>query len=200
MPKNRWNFFSPYNKIVPDRDFPRPAFFSLQNSVPETYGSSHSLEICAHTERDRSVFLGLSADQCLDGKGAGWNGAYVVSNYDEVAYSSYVNALINDRPRKTDPFIGKDNIEGETLYSIQAVPAFATAYMAKLFGLSASSAFIILNYSDRDLLDGRNFLSYSRGDRRRPCRGRRRPCGAVPWDGRGISGRATAHDIGKLSV
>lgn len=79
-------------------------------------------------------------------KGRGWNGAYVVSNYDEVAYSSYVNALINDRPRKTDPFIGKDNIEGETLYSIQAVPAFTTAYVAKVFGLSASSAFIILNF------------------------------------------------------
>ena len=79
-------------------------------------------------------------------KGRAWNGAYVVSNYDEVAYSSYVNALINGRPRKTDPFIGKDNVEGETLYSIQAVPAFTTAYVARAFGLSASSAFILLNF------------------------------------------------------
>jgi len=79
-------------------------------------------------------------------KGSNWNGAYVVSNYDEVAYSSYVNSLISGRPRKNDPFIGKDNIQGETLYSIQAVPAFSIAYAAKIFGLSASSAFVILNF------------------------------------------------------
>src|SRR5689334_25348474 len=60
-------------------------------------------------------------------KGANWNGAYVVSNYDEVAYSSYVNSLISGRPRKNDPFIGKDNIEGETLYSIQVIPAYSVA-------------------------------------------------------------------------
>ena len=79
-------------------------------------------------------------------KERGWNGAYVVSNFDEVAYSSYVNALINGRPRRTDPFIGRDNIEGETLYSMQVVPAFVTAYTSKIFGLTASSAFIILNF------------------------------------------------------
>src|ERR1044072_5137961 len=77
-------------------------------------------------------------------KGSNWNGAYVVSNYDEVAYSSYVNSIISGRPRKNDPFIGKDNIQGETLYSIQAIPAFSIAYVAKVFGLSASSAFVVL--------------------------------------------------------
>src|ERR1043166_9732578 len=71
-------------------------------------------------------------------KGSAWNGAYVVSNYDEVAYSSYVNALIEGRPRKSDPFIGKDNIEGETLYSIQAVPAYSIALTARIVGFSAS--------------------------------------------------------------
>src|ERR1043165_4518424 len=76
-------------------------------------------------------------------KGSAWNGAYVVSNYDEVAYSSYVNALIEGRPRKSDPFIGKDNIEGETLYSIQAVPAYSIALTARIVGFSASTAFVL---------------------------------------------------------
>lgn len=79
-------------------------------------------------------------------KGSGWQGAYVASNYDEVAYSAYANSIIEGRPRKNDPFVGRDNIEGETLYSIQFVPAYATAWSAKLLGLSASSAFILLNF------------------------------------------------------
>lgn len=79
-------------------------------------------------------------------KGTAWQGSYVVSNYDEVAYSAYINSLIEGRPRKNDPFIGRDNIAGETLYSIQAVPAYAIAVPARFFGVSASSAFIILNF------------------------------------------------------
>lgn len=79
-------------------------------------------------------------------KGSAWHGAFVVSNYDEVAYSAYVNSLIEGRPRKNDPFIGQDNIAGETLYSIQAVPAYTIAMPAKFLGLSASSAFVILNF------------------------------------------------------
>jgi len=78
-------------------------------------------------------------------KGSAWQGAFVVSNYDEVAYSAYVNSLIEGRPRKNDPFIGQDNIPGETLYSIQLIPAYAVAWPSKLLGLSASTAFIILN-------------------------------------------------------
>lgn len=79
-------------------------------------------------------------------KGSAWQGAFVVSNYDEVAYSAYVNSLIEGRPRKNDPFIGQDNIPGETLYSIQLVPAYAIALPAKFLGLSASTAFVILNF------------------------------------------------------
>jgi hypothetical protein len=79
-------------------------------------------------------------------KGWAWQGAFVVSNYDEVAYSAYVNSLIEGRPRKNDPFTGLDNIPGETLYSIQLIPAYAIAWPAKLLGLSASTAFVILNF------------------------------------------------------
>lgn len=79
-------------------------------------------------------------------KGSAWQGSYVVSNYDEVAYSAYINALIDGRPRKTDPFTGVDNVEYESLYSIQFVPAYAIALPARIFGYSASTAFVLLNF------------------------------------------------------
>ncbi|MEO7674273.1 MAG: hypothetical protein ABIU09_09385 [Pyrinomonadaceae bacterium] len=81
-------------------------------------------------------------------QGANWNGSYFVSNYDEVAYSAYVNALINGEPRKNDPFLGlrdtPDTPQPETLYSIQFIPAYAIALPARLLGLSTSTAFIFL--------------------------------------------------------
>lgn len=79
-------------------------------------------------------------------KGASWNGAYVVSNYDETAYSAYVNSLIAGKSRRNDPFVGKDNLPYESLYSIQVVPAYSIAIPARIFGFSASTAFIILNF------------------------------------------------------
>lgn len=77
-----------------------------------------------------------------------WNGSYFVSNYDEPAYSAYVNALIKGEPRKNDPFLGLTDSEAtpqpETLYSIQFVPPYSIALPARLLGLSASTAFILL--------------------------------------------------------
>lgn len=74
------------------------------------------------------------------------SGAYFVSNYDEVAYSAYVNSLIAGRPRTNDPFTGNDRAAGESLYSIQFIPAYAIALPARAFGISASTAFLILNF------------------------------------------------------
>lgn len=83
-------------------------------------------------------------------KGSAWRGAYAVSNYDEPAYSAYVNSLINGRPRKNDPFVGADDSpeysQSESLYSIQFIPPYAIALPARMFGWSASTAFIILNF------------------------------------------------------
>lgn len=79
-------------------------------------------------------------------QGANWHGAYVVSNYDEVAYSAYVNSLIEGRPRKNDPFTGRDDVETESLYSVQFIPAYAIAVPARIFGASASTAFLVLNF------------------------------------------------------
>ncbi|HEV8592238.1 MAG TPA: hypothetical protein VGQ55_09050 [Pyrinomonadaceae bacterium] len=81
-------------------------------------------------------------------QGSAWNGSYHVTNYDEVAYSAYVNALINGAPRKNDPFLGRSDSpetpQPETLYSVQFIPAYSIAIPARLLGLSASTAFILL--------------------------------------------------------
>ena len=77
-------------------------------------------------------------------KGSAWHGAYFVANFDEVAYSAYVNALINGKPRKYDQYMAAE-ASHESLYSIQFIPAYAIALPAKLLGITASTAFIFLN-------------------------------------------------------
>jgi hypothetical protein len=81
-------------------------------------------------------------------RGRDWNGAYVGPYGDELLYAAYVNALIDGRPRKNDPFGGKDSSAStplpESLFSIQFVPAYAIALPARTFGVSASTAFIVL--------------------------------------------------------
>jgi hypothetical protein len=59
-----------------------------------------------------------------------------------------VNALIDGRPRRNDPFGAKDDSSThplpESLYSIQFLPAYVVALPARLLGVSASRAFIVL--------------------------------------------------------
>ena len=91
------------------------------------------------------VFLAIypQLNFCI-AKGSAWRGAYFVANFDEVAYSAYVNALINGKPRKYDQYLATE-ASHESLYSIQFIPAYAIALPAKFLGLNASTAFIILN-------------------------------------------------------
>ncbi len=81
-------------------------------------------------------------------RGSEWQGSYALTQGDEVAYSAYVNALLDGRPRKNDPFSGRDVTPGqpayETLHAIQFVPAYLVALPARALGLSASTAFIFL--------------------------------------------------------
>jgi hypothetical protein len=67
---------------------------------------------------------------------------------DEVAYAAYVNALIDGRPRRNDPYTGRDDHPNaplpESLFSIQFVPAYALALPARALGISATTAFMIL--------------------------------------------------------
>ncbi len=73
-------------------------------------------------------------------------GVYFAANYDEPAYSAYVNALVEGRPRRADPFMGTDAPDYESIYSVQMVPAYLIAIPARLLGLSAGTAFVVLNF------------------------------------------------------
>lgn len=84
-------------------------------------------------------------------RGSQWNGSYAAIEGvgDEIAYSAYVNALIAGRPRRNDPYTGRDSQskdprQTESLFSIQFVPAYLVALAARALGLSAATAFIIL--------------------------------------------------------
>lgn len=81
-------------------------------------------------------------------RGREWTGAYAQVHGDEWLYSAYINALIDGRPRRNDPYTGRDDTpdskQPESLFSIQFVPSFLIAYPARFLGISAASAFIIL--------------------------------------------------------
>src|SRR5215203_104776 len=81
-------------------------------------------------------------------RGREWNGTYAEIHGDEWVYSAYIQALIDGRPRRNDPYTGRDDRPGdpqpESLFSIQFVPAYMIAVPAKLFRMSSSTAFIIL--------------------------------------------------------
>src|SRR5882724_4412845 len=81
-------------------------------------------------------------------RGTDWHGAYATLQGDEFLYSAYVNALIDGRPRRNDPFAGRDSTPKsplpESTFSIQFVPAYAISLPARAVGASASTAFIVL--------------------------------------------------------
>jgi hypothetical protein len=81
-------------------------------------------------------------------RGSQWNGSYAYFSQDEIAYSAYVNALMQGRPRRNDPYTGRDDAPGatqhESLFSIQFIPAYLAALPARVFGLSATTLFILL--------------------------------------------------------
>jgi hypothetical protein len=81
-------------------------------------------------------------------RGRDWNGSFAEVDGDEWAYSAYIQALIDGRPRRNDPYTGRDERPGypvpESLFSIQFVPAYAIAGPARLMGASSSTAFMVL--------------------------------------------------------
>jgi hypothetical protein len=82
-------------------------------------------------------------------RGSQWHGEYAILQPDELLYSAYVNALIDGRPRRNDPFSGRDDHPQaplpESPFFIQSiVPAYAVALPARALGASASTAFIVL--------------------------------------------------------
>src|SRR6266536_677246 len=79
-------------------------------------------------------------------RGRDWQGSYACVDPDELAYSAYLNSLIQGRPRLNNPYLSSKEVPGtarsENLYSIQILPPYAIAVLARLIGFSASTAFI----------------------------------------------------------
>jgi hypothetical protein len=69
-------------------------------------------------------------------RGDHWNGHYAYNDIDEVAYASYVRALIDGRPRKNDPYSGRDDTpetpQPESLFSIQFAAPYTIAIPASI--------------------------------------------------------------------
>ncbi|HEV8371387.1 MAG TPA: hypothetical protein VGQ39_25815 [Pyrinomonadaceae bacterium] len=67
---------------------------------------------------------------------------------DEVAYAAYVKSLIEGKPRRNDPYTGRQDNAGsrlpESLFSIQFVPAYMVALPARALGISATTAFMFV--------------------------------------------------------
>lgn len=81
-------------------------------------------------------------------RGWKWQGMYIVLQMDELLYSGYTNAVVDGRPRKSDPIVGRDDSPtspmSESLFSIQYLPPLALGSVGRDLGLSASTLFIIL--------------------------------------------------------
>ena len=73
------------------------------------------------------------------------HGAYAIVDPDELAYSGYLNSIVNGKSRRNDPFLGGASTDHETYFSIQFVPTYALAFVAKLSGLSTATVFILLS-------------------------------------------------------
>ncbi len=75
-------------------------------------------------------------------RGADYEKAFASCDLDEMAYASYLQALIDGRPRKNDPYTGRDDVanapQPESLFSIQFFPAYLVAIPARILGVSAS--------------------------------------------------------------
>lgn len=83
-------------------------------------------------------------------RGENYIGAFASCDLDEMAYASYLQALIDGRPRRNDPYTGRDEAadspQTESLFSIQFFPAYLAAVPARLLGLSASEMMPVLSF------------------------------------------------------
>ena len=80
-------------------------------------------------------------------RGGDWQGNYAYNDIDEVAYAAYVKALVDGRPRKNDPYTGRDDSpespQKESLFSIQFAAPYTLSIPARLFGISVPWLMII---------------------------------------------------------
>ena len=74
-----------------------------------------------------------------------WNGAYAYNDIDEVAYSAYLQALIDGRSRRNDPYTGVDraaDLQYESLFSVQFAAPMVIAMPARVLHLSSPTVAI----------------------------------------------------------
>lgn len=76
-------------------------------------------------------------------RGTEGHGAFAIVDPDELAYSGYINSIVNGKSRRNDPFLGGATTTHETYFSIQFVPAYTLAFVARIFGLSTATVFIL---------------------------------------------------------
>jgi hypothetical protein len=80
-------------------------------------------------------------------RGEQWQGHYAYNDIDEVAYAAYVKALMDGRPRKNDPFTGRDDTpadpQQESLFSIQFAAPYTIAIPARAFGIGTPWAMTV---------------------------------------------------------
>src|SRR5436190_7191915 len=80
-------------------------------------------------------------------RGGEWNGHYAYNDIDEVAYASYVKALVDGRPRKNDPYTGRDDStdtpQKESLFSIQFAAPYTLAIPGRLLSIPTPWLMII---------------------------------------------------------
>lgn len=81
-------------------------------------------------------------------RGSRWNGSYAQTHGDEAVYAAYLAALIDGRPRRNNPYSGRDDSPmhpvPESVYSVQFIPPLLIAKTARLLHLSTAKAFIAL--------------------------------------------------------
>jgi hypothetical protein len=93
------------------------------------------------------LFIGLYPQISLwQTRGQNYQGVYAFNDLDETAYAGYLQALIDGRPRRNNPFTGVDDKpeqpQPESLFSIQFFAPYAVAIPARILGSNASTALI----------------------------------------------------------
>jgi hypothetical protein len=82
-------------------------------------------------------------------RGDAYNGAFASCDLDEMAYASYLQAIIDGRPRRNDPYTGRDDLpqhpQAESLFSVQFAGAYIAGVPARILGLSAAQMMPVIS-------------------------------------------------------
>ena len=79
-------------------------------------------------------------------RGDAFNGATFYYDYDESAYASYLQSLIDGSPRKNNIYENSNQSQtGESFLTIQFVAAYVVAIPARILGLSSDTAFLVVS-------------------------------------------------------